>query len=498
MRFFRSPQDLSEWVKTLGAKKAATILVNLPRVGQNNAYDIMETSNRIVTANDENAADVLFSLLKSAGITESTDIEKSANYIDNELENVKAANELLANKVISSSEHSKLVKQATYLRDPAVYDMPLRICPKLPKSVGKGLISTYNCRHYCLDSIVLDDDPLRVYCGELLWRRHVADKFSSDQQDRKTGELYGGYINERFYKFPDAGTPANPDVPRNGGNPMSLKPGERTRVPRPEQWSIERRMQEAREKGSTTDHVLGKTASKKVIEAGGFEQFSEDLYDVLSTQAMLHKDLNDQDFINMIRLDPDISKMMNEEGMTSDDLINLRNDKGTQFMINNRNLTNTSEQNQLPIDTASSWFGKMVQAQKITEPKKSEENVERKIIMAAGKYNFTKISSNLLKVDDSEKNVFKAFSMAIDLKNEGIDDTNAAIKIADATGFPIAKSVNIQTLAIKKMAAHVSDAYKFEPEHPKSPITKKPKPEEREERTDEEIQSDAADLGLLE
>ena len=44
-------------------------------------------------------------------------------------------------------------------------------------------------------------------------------------------------------------------------------------------------MQRREKKGSTTDHVLGKTASKKVIEAGGFEQFSEDLYDVLSTQA---------------------------------------------------------------------------------------------------------------------------------------------------------------------------------------------------------------------
>jgi rRNA maturation protein Nop10 len=51
---------------------------------------------------------------------------------------------------------------------------------------------------------------------------------------------------------------------------MALKPGERTRVPRPHQWSTERRMQEARAKNSTKDNVIGKTASGwlgRMIEA---------------------------------------------------------------------------------------------------------------------------------------------------------------------------------------------------------------------------------------
>ena len=111
----------------------------------------------------------------------------------------------------------------------------------------------------------------------------------------------------------------------------------------------------------------------------------------------------------MIRLDPDISKMMNEEGMTSDDLINLRNDKGTQFMINNRNLTNTLNKISFLLTPHLLGLEKWFKLKRLQNQKKRKKNVERKIIMAAGKYNFTKISSNLLKVDDSEKNVFKAF-----------------------------------------------------------------------------------------
>jgi len=492
MRFFRSPQDLSEWVKTLGAKKAATILVNLPRVGKSNAYDIMETTNRIVSANDNNATEVLFSLLKTAGIAENLD--KSIEKIDNDLDQVKAANELLDNKVISASEHSKMVKQATYLRDPAVYDMPLRVCPKLPPSMAHQLISTYNCRHYCLDAIVLDDDPLRVYCGEILWRRHVADKFSSDQQERKTGELYGGYVNERFYKFHDAGTPANPDVPRNGGNPMSLKPGERTRMPRKEQWSVERRMQEAREKNSTSDLTLGKTASKKIIEAGGWGDFSSDLYDVLSAQSMINKDLSDEEFVNKMNLDPGISSMMADEGMSSEDLIELRNDKGTQFMVNNVS-ENTS--------TASSWVDRIVEANTknniviAKQPVTAEEEIAKKVILAGGKDNFTKISSNNSTISDSEKDVMQAFSMSIDLKNEGFEDFEAVAKVAEATGLSIENVAGIQTLALKKMSVHASDTYTIDMGNtkPKQPINK-PKAI-RKERTDKEIQNDAEDLGLL-
>lgn len=273
-RFFRSPSDLAAWVKSLGAQKAATAIANIPKAGQSNLMDIAETTKRIAEAGDANAAETLFDLLKSAGVADN-DVEKAEAAADH----IQVANDLLQRKVISSDEHAQMVKQAQIMRQPGQYDMPLRICPKLPMSVGKKLISTYNCRHYCLDGIVLDDDPMRVYCGELLWRQHVAQKFSHEWQDRKTGEWVGGYINDRFYKFPDAGTPANKDVPRDGGNPMSLKPGERTRTPRPHQWSTERRMQEAREKNSTKDHTLGKTASSVGTTKTAFESVGPTEYD---------------------------------------------------------------------------------------------------------------------------------------------------------------------------------------------------------------------------
>lgn len=487
MRFFSSPQDLSEWVKTLGAQKAATILVNLPHVGQNNAYDILETAKRIVSANDHNATDVLFSILKASGITE--DMDKSIGKIENDMEQVKAANELLTNKVITASEHAQMTKQATYLFDPVVYDMPLRVCPKLPPSMAHQLISTYNCRHYCLDSIVLDDDPLRVYCGELLWRRHVADKFSSDQQSRKTGELYGGYVNERFYKFEDAGTPANPDVPRNGGNPMELKPGERTRMPRKEQWSIERRMQEARENGSTSDLMLGKTASKNVIQAGDLGRFSPELYEVLSSQALINKSLSNEEFVNKMNLDPGVSSMMADEGMSSDDLISLRNDNLTQY---------TSDS----VNVAGSWVDRTIQASSAQDKhivKDSENEMAKKVILAYGRDNFTKIASTVLNMTDAEKDVTQAFSMSIDLKNEGFDDFEVIAKVSEATGLTIEKVSKIQTLAARKMASHVSDAYMMNPNpaEPKKPVKDSNPKIDREERTDEEIQNDAEELGLL-
>jgi len=139
--------------------------------------------------------------------------------------------------------------------------------------VGKRLISTYNCRHYCLDSITFDDDPERVYCGETLWRKHVMDKFSREWKDPKTGEWVGGYINKRFYVFPDAGTPGNPDVARDHGNRMSLKPWERTRIPRKHEWSIERRLQEQREPDSTKSITLADaiTSSPNMIKLSSAE-----------------------------------------------------------------------------------------------------------------------------------------------------------------------------------------------------------------------------------
>ena len=117
----------------------------------------------------------------------------------------------------------------------------------------------YDFTHYYIDDIKFDEDPSRVYSGEAIWRMYVMDKFTTEYMN-KEGKWVGGYINDRFFVFPDAGTPANPDVPRDGGNQMGLAPGQRSRLPRPHQYSTERRLEEARD-GNTTDVTVNITAS---------------------------------------------------------------------------------------------------------------------------------------------------------------------------------------------------------------------------------------------
>ena len=150
----------------------------------------------------------------------------------------------------------------------ATLDLPMKICPKLPRSTGR-LVSTLHCRERCLDSLVLDDDPTRVICAQALWLGNVMDKYSQEQIDPKTGSYIGGYIADRFHVIPEAGTPANPDVPRHHGNRLNLAPHERTRQPRPHEWSTERRLREREAAGSTKSLTLAsaeqntKTAARK-------------------------------------------------------------------------------------------------------------------------------------------------------------------------------------------------------------------------------------------
>lgn len=720
-RFFTSPTDLAAWVMRLGATKAATVIVNLPKVGEKHVADIVETTKRIVDASDANAAGVLYDLLKVAGVTED-EVAKTEDGV----EQVRAANELLAGKVITADDHTKMVKQAQIMRQPGQYDMPLRLCPKLPWSVGKKLISTYNCRHYCIDGIVLDDDPMRVYCGELLWRRHVADKFSSDQQDRKTGELVGGYINERFYKFPDAGTPANPDVPRDGGNPMALKPGERTRQPRPHQWSTERRMQEAREKGSTKNLMIGKAASMgwvgRMIEAQvsvdnvrtnssasgfitkgirgtqvelewtaiiysadehrpdevefqwpenmmmGIEQtpgsWGGDVCDPDTGEMLVDGTAREQlesewenEVLNAIaanqpvmttassgvkivtaqnkgvckmcgqaiqsngsewsHVDGDLEHVAvpQENPKVAQNIYGARGGRYVDFSFAGSNLviTPTTEgveyarehvasgdtsdnafmtmiEDQLAngwkivspeeigaltsaliitndyqkddhgtlTDIGDAWSniafyqvrselqdfaegksvtwekapaterqasvdGKVVEAEKKGKScnpwavchttvdkdknpgkyercvkdvkegnpvKESEEDTAKKVILAAGRQNFVRISAKqVTDATSGDEEILKAFSMAVDLKNEGVADDEAIIRVSDATGMPMETVAGIQSAALQKLAAHVSDVYVTEPKQEK----KGPKA-----RSDADVQADAETLGLNE
>jgi len=206
MNFFTSPADIKGWVKIQpSADDAATKIMDI--IGKNEEQDVVDTCRAIY--NDQNpgsASEILFEVMAKHNLAR--------------LKEGKMSN--------------KIIKEAQIMRQPGQYPMDLKVCPKLPNSVGKKLISTYNCRHYCLDSIVLDEDPNRVYCAEALWRRHVMDKFSREFKN-KEGKWVGGYINERFQVFHD-----------DGGNQMELAHGERSRKPRPHQYSTERRLSEGR------------------------------------------------------------------------------------------------------------------------------------------------------------------------------------------------------------------------------------------------------------
>jgi hypothetical protein len=329
-----------------------------------------------------------------------------------------------------------------------------------------------------------------------MWRRHVADKFSSDQQDRKTGELYGGYINDRFYKFPDAGTPANQDVPRDGGNNMRLVPGERTRLPRPHQYSMERRLQEAREKGSTTDNVLGKTASSwagRVVEAQMNNPQAN--WWIVNQGKIVAGPLKESDASLASKDEANdvlVSGNTPEEALKqyqtvmSQPLSVEAKKKGKP--VNPWAVCNTT----VDKDKNPEKFEKCVMDVKEEHPvKESAEETAKKVIMAAGRSMFVKVSSEVVEATSGEEDVLKAFSMAIDLHNEGVSDEDAAVKVAEVTGMPITKAVSIQAMALKKMASHVSDSYIMEADE-KKPVAKKGP----QVKPDDEVQEDAINTGL--
>jgi len=254
MNFFTSPQDLGEWVKSQKPDEAAKKIIGI--VGRNKEQDIVQTCRAIDT--DKNASQVLFDILKAYNITR------------------------------EGKMTNKMIKEAQIIgRDAPLYQqMELRVCPKLPYSVGKGLISTYNCRHGCLDNLTLDDDPTRSYCLEAMWRRHVMDKFSREFKD-KDGKWVGGYLNERFQTFKD-----------DGGNQMQLAHGERTRLPRPHQYSTERRLEEAR--GEEVADFLT-ASSTKMVKLAKVEEIKGNDYDMFNDVIeMKEAGISDEDIITKI------------------------------------------------------------------------------------------------------------------------------------------------------------------------------------------------------
>lgn len=148
-----------------------------------------------------------------------------------------------------------------------------------PWKIAKEKMTGFN--HYRTDDIVFDNDPNHIYSGEAIWRMYVMDKFSSEYQDVKTGKWVGGYINDRFYVYPDGGSEHNTEAPRDGGNQLGLPPGVKTMQPRPHQYSTERRLEEAR--GNKTEAIVIESSNKKTIKLSSLpqERISNVSYNVL-------------------------------------------------------------------------------------------------------------------------------------------------------------------------------------------------------------------------
>ena len=256
MQFFTSPSDLLSWVKQQESPDLAANKI-IEVIGGNEEQDVVDACKGIYEDKriQQQASEVLYKILAKHDLTQ----------------------------IREGKMTNKMIKEAQIMRQPGEYNMPLRVCPKLPYSVGKRLISTYNCRHYCIDSIVLDDEPDKVYCAEAMWRRHVMDKFSREFKN-KEGKWVGGYINQRFQTFHD-----------DGGNQMELAHGERTRKPRPHQFSTERRLEEGR--GEKTTDITA--SAKKITKIASVKEDSDSkVYQIFDDIVeMKQSGLNDEDII---------------------------------------------------------------------------------------------------------------------------------------------------------------------------------------------------------
>jgi len=301
MIFFTSSADLEKWVKTQESPDSAAQKI-IGVIGEEKQQDIVQTCRSIFEEKDSlSAAKVLYQILSKYNLVE----------------------------IREGNMQDKMIKQAQIMRQPGEYNMPFRVCPKLPYSVGKRLISTYNCRHYCLDSIVLDDDPDRVYCAESMWRRHVMDKFSREFKD-KDGKWVGGYINERFQVFHD-----------DGGNQMELANGERTRKPRPHQFSTERRLEEGR--GAETTDLTA--SSQKIVKIASVNKDKSDdkIYQVFDDiLEMTQSGLSDEDIISKTaeHYDMDILSVASIHKMA---VTQLKRSSGVAYAYDNSKMTKSAQ-----------------------------------------------------------------------------------------------------------------------------------------------------------
>ena len=225
--FFKNPNDLNDWIRdkdTLGdafneLMKVVKITTDIDFI--EDELDIKDACTAIYNDDDEDASNVLYKILSKHNLTEA--LNKGV-YME------KKAQSRQRNGWMRG-ERNKWNRAVDAYNE----DTPWRV----------DRDQFFDFTHYAPDAISFDADPDRVYSGEAIWRMYVMDKFYREYKTEE-GQWVGGYINDRFHVYPTAGTPANPDAPRDGGNQMELGLNERTRKPRPHQYSTERRLEEAR------------------------------------------------------------------------------------------------------------------------------------------------------------------------------------------------------------------------------------------------------------
>ena len=253
--FFKNTKDLEGWIKSRkSGDEAAKDLIDVINIYhkdvnvENNENDIVETCRQIFQDQDNensDAATTLFGVLAKHNLT-----------------TIKEAN--MKNKITKEAQDSSRQRNGW---ERGMRNKWNRVVDGFnegtPWRIDRNKF--FNFTHYYTDAVSFNEDPTMVYSGEALWRMYIMDKYSREFQT-KEGRWVGGYINDRFYVFPDAGTPGNPETDRMGGNQMELAQDERTRKPRPHQYSVERRMEEARGHKTTDNEVTTANSFNKMVK----------------------------------------------------------------------------------------------------------------------------------------------------------------------------------------------------------------------------------------
>lgn len=254
-KFFKNPKELSSWIRDKSsADEAFQDLMQAVKLSsqeekiEQDELDIKEACISVYK-DDDDASETLYNILSRHKITEVEENLKKGYEMEKKAQVSKQRNDWMR------GERNKWNRSVDGHKE------------QTPWRIDRDQF--FDFTHYTTDALSFDEDPSRVYSGEAIWRMYVMDKFYREYQT-DDGKWVGGYINDRFHVFPTAGTPSNPDSPRDGGNQMELGLSERTRKPRPHQYSTERRLEEAR--GNKTYDLEVTTTAKsfnKIVKTSG-------------------------------------------------------------------------------------------------------------------------------------------------------------------------------------------------------------------------------------